>query len=670
MRKTLLALFIPLALPAYAANIVDATSIDLSEALAPEQSRSAMVNGSPLSYQEQSRLNIGDQSLVRKQQLHYGIPVYGYSVVENTSARNFAPDVKGEVVTGIESDIGSTLPMLNQQQAIAIAQGESTPNARQFKQSDANTQLLIWLDEQQTARLVYKVDYLASDNGHPSRPIKIIDAKSGTVLDSWEGIAHLEASGPGGNQKSGRFNFGPNTQLGGFQVNSRCQMDSPEVKTINMNNREWGGQVHQFNCPQNTYRQVNGAYAPMNDAQYFGQQVFNMYQDWLGVRPIRQQLTMRVHYGQGYGNAFWDGRQMTFGDGNRSMYPLTTWDVIAHEVSHGFTEQNSGLEYRGMSGGMNEAFSDIAAAALGQYVFGDFNWKMGEDVMKHSEAMRYFINPSKDGRSIGHVDRYYQGIDVHLSSGIYNKAFYHLATSEQWNIKKAFRAFATANQLYWRPNASFQQGANGVCEAAKDLNYPAGAVSQAFAEVGIEMQNCQGGGGTPTPEPEPEPQPEPQLKPLTLEQPVQIQGTAGSAQQFVVQSAPRGTVWLQTYRGQGDVDLYAAVGRPASANDHDCRSTNSGNDEYCGFSQVQGQDIYVTVTSNGNYTTNVLARVDDRGVEKNRCANMPSWSQYNYYSAGVQVQYQGHFFQASQNNWGIDPMSNQWVWRYQGRCQG
>ncbi|WP_025744669.1 hypothetical protein [Salinivibrio costicola] len=126
MRKTLLALFIPLALPAYAANIVDATSIDLSEALAPEQSRSAMVNGSPLSYQEQSRLNIGGQSLVRKQQLHYGIPVYGYSVVENTSARNFAPDVKGEVVTGIESDIGSTLPMLNQQQAIAIAQGEST----------------------------------------------------------------------------------------------------------------------------------------------------------------------------------------------------------------------------------------------------------------------------------------------------------------------------------------------------------------------------------------------------------------------------------------------------------------------------------------------------------------------------------------------------------------
>ncbi|OOE39190.1 hemagglutinin [Salinivibrio kushneri] len=667
MRKTLLALTLPLAIPAQAANVVDASSLDLSAALNDDQPR-AMVGSSPaLSFREKSRLQVGNKALVRKQQLHHGVPVYGYSVVENTAARGFAPSVKGDVVTDIEQDIGGTLPMINQQQAIAIAQGQTHQGSQHFHQDDANTELLVWLDKQQTARLVYKVDYLASDDGHPSRPIKIIDAKSGDILDSWDGIAHLEAGGPGGNQKSGRFNFGPSTQLGGFQVNSRCQMDSPDVKTINMNNREWGGEVHQFNCPQNTYRQVNGAYAPMNDAQFFGQKVFDMYQDWLGIRPIRQKLTMRVHYGQGYGNAFWDGRQMTFGDGNRSMYPLTTWDVIAHEVSHGFTEQNSGLEYRGMSGGMNESFSDVAAAALGQYVFGEFNWKMGEDVMKHSEAMRYFINPSKDGRSIGHVDRYYQGIDVHLSSGIYNKAFYHLATSDQWNIKKAFKAFATANQLYWRPNSSFQQGANGVCEAAKDLNYPAGAVSQAFAEVGIQPQGCQGTEGNP--KPDPEPQPEPEILPLTLDQPVQIQGRAGAGYQFVVKNAPRGTVWLQTYRGHGEVDLYAAVGRPATVNDNDCASTNAGNEEYCGFSQIQGMDLYVTVVGARDYATNVLARLDDRGVETNRCTNMPTWGGYNYYPAGVTVQYQGHLFQATQDNWGIDPFTNQWVWQYQGSCQ-
>ncbi|OOE33899.1 hemagglutinin [Salinivibrio kushneri] len=667
MRKTLLALTLPLAIPAQAANVVDASSLDLSAALNDDQPRTMVASSPALSFREKSRLQVGNKALVRKQQLHHGVPVYGYSVVENTAARGFAPSVKGDVVTDIEQDIGGTLPMINQQQAIAIAQGQTHQGSQHFHQADANTELLVWLDKQQTARLVYKVDYLASDDGHPSRPIKIIDAKSGDILDSWEGIAHLEAGGPGGNQKSGRFNFGPNTQLGSFEVNRYCQMDSPNVVTLNMNNREWGGEVHQFNCPQNTYRQVNGAYAPMNDAQFFGQKVFDMYQDWLGIRPIRQKLTMRVHYGQGYGNAFWDGRQMTFGDGNRSMYPLTTWDVIAHEVSHGFTEQNSGLEYRGMSGGMNESFSDVAAAALGQYVFGEFNWKMGEDVMKHSEAMRYFINPSQDGRSIGHVDRYYSGIDVHFSSGIFNKAFYHLATNDQWNIKKAFKAFATANQLYWRPNSSFQQGANGVCEAAKDLNYPAGAVSQAFAEVGIQTQGCQGTEGNP--KPDPEPQPEPEILPLTLDQPVQIQGRAGAGYQFVVKNAPRGTVWLQTYRGHGEVDLYAAVGRPATVNDNDCASTNAGNEEYCGFSQIQGMDLYVTVVGARDYATNVLARLDDRGVETNRCTNMPTWGGYNYYPAGVTVQYQGRLFQATQDNWGIDPFTNQWVWQYQGSCQ-
>ncbi|OOE86882.1 hemagglutinin [Salinivibrio siamensis] len=668
MRKTLLALTLPLAIPAQAANVVDASSLDLSAALNHDQSRAMTASSPALSFREKSRLQVGNKALVRKQQLHHGVPVYGYSVVENTTARGFAPSVKGDVVTDIEQDIGGTLPMINQQQAIAIAQGQTSQGNRHFHQADANTELLVWLDKQQTARLVYKVDYLASDNGHPSRPMKIVDAKSGEILDSWDGIAHLEAGGPGGNQKSGRFNFGPNTELGSFQVNRDCQMDSPNVVTLNMNNREWGGEVHQFNCPQNTYRQVNGAYAPMNDAQFFGQKVFDMYQDWLGIRPIRQKLTMRVHYGQGYGNAFWDGRQMTFGDGNRSMYPLTTWDVIAHEVSHGFTEQNSGLEYRGMSGGMNESFSDVAAAALGQYVFGEFNWKMGEDVMKHSEAMRYFINPSQDGRSIGHVNRYYSGIDVHFSSGIFNKAFYHLATSDQWNIKKAFKAFATANQLYWRPNSSFQQGAEGICEAAKALNYPAGAVSQAFAEVGIQTQGCQGTGGNPTPDPEP--QPDPEILPLTLDQPVQIQGPAGAGYQFVVHNAPRGTVWLQTYRGHGEVDLYAAVGRPATVNDNDCASTNAGNEEYCGFSQIQGMDLYVTVVGARDYATNVLARLDDRGVDTNRCTNMPTWGGYNYYPAGVTVQYQGHLFQATQDNWGIDPFTNQWVWQYQGSCQG
>ena len=391
MRGAHLLMLFPIAFTSQAANVVDYSQVDLSTILNQTNQGFSAVN-QPLAYREVSRVNTGTTTLLRKTQLHYGIPVYGQSVVVDFSQKGIAKAVDGRVLTGIESDIGSTLPMISAKQAVDIAKSQHKGVAAATIR-DPNTELLIWLDEQQQARLIYKVDFLQTLGMAPSRPITLVDAKSGELLEQWEGVAFIEAEGPGGNQKSGRYYFGSNTQFGGFQVNSYCQMDSQNVVTMNMNNQQGSGQIHQFSCNGNygknvnNYRAVNGAYAPMNDAHYFGQRVFDMYQDWLNTRPIQQKLTMRVHYGSNYGNAFWDGRQMTFGDGNQSMYPLATWDVIAHEVSHGFTEQNSGLEYRGMSGGMNESFSDVAAAALSEYVHGSFNWKMGEHVMKHSDAL-------------------------------------------------------------------------------------------------------------------------------------------------------------------------------------------------------------------------------------------------------------------------------------------
>ncbi len=91
---------------------------------------------------------------------------------------------------------------------------------------------------------------------------------------------------------------------------------------------------------------------------------------------------MRVHYGRGYENAFWDGRQMTFGDGKNYFYPLVSLDVVSHEVSHGFTEQNSGLIYANQSGGINESFSDIAGEAAEFYNSGKNDWLVGETIFK------------------------------------------------------------------------------------------------------------------------------------------------------------------------------------------------------------------------------------------------------------------------------------------------
>ena len=131
-----------------------------------------------------------------------------------------------------------------------------------------------------------------------------------------------------------------------------------------------------------------------------------MYGAYLGVAPLTFQLTMRVHYSNNYENAFWDGASMTFGDGATTFYPLVSLDVSAHEVSHGFTEQNSNLTYSGQSGGINEAYSDMAGEAAEFYMRGSNDFKVGAEIFKGTGALRYMYNPPLDGRSIDNAANY------------------------------------------------------------------------------------------------------------------------------------------------------------------------------------------------------------------------------------------------------------------------
>jgi vibriolysin len=199
-----------------------------------------------------------------------------------------------------------------------------------------------------------------------------------------------------------------------------------------------------------------------------------------------------MHYSTNYENAFWNGSSMTFGDGYTTFYPLVCLDVSAHEVSHGFTENNSGLIYSGQSGGINEAFSDMAGEAAEYYVRGTNDFMCGYDIYKAADqALRYLCNPPQDGISIDHVNDYYEGLDVHYSSGIFNNAFCLIAQSSGWNTKMAFDIFTRANMIYWTPSCTFVQGAEDAMNAAVDLGYPCQDVVNAFAQVGINL-TCPG----------------------------------------------------------------------------------------------------------------------------------------------------------------------------------
>ena len=360
--------------------------------------------------------------------------------------------------------------------------------------TEKHAQLVVYVDENDNAMLAYEGGfYYQSDEGDVGKPVYIVDAESKKVFFQYDDLQHYQATGPGGNVKSGRHQYGSNGMghLDVTESNGTCTMENSNVRTVNLDHSTSRSYTTAFTfpCPENTHKEINGAYSPLNDAHYYGGAVFDMYNNWYNTAPLSFQLLMKVHYGNSYENAFWDGSSMTFGDGYSRFHPLVSLDIVSHEVSHGFTDQNSDLYYYGQSGGINEAFSDIAGEAAEYFLNGSNDWLVGADIFKSSGSLRYFEDPTRDGRSIGHASNYYNGMDVHYSSGVFNRAFYLLANSSGWDVRKAFDIFVDANRNYWTATTNFEQGACGVINAADDRGYEIIAVAAAFDQVGVTCSN-------------------------------------------------------------------------------------------------------------------------------------------------------------------------------------
>ncbi len=426
----------------------------------------------------------------RYQQTFRGLPIFGEHVIVNEDSSGNVRTLFGRKVDGLASEIPAGRPRLSSSRALAIGKSAGLGNRVGFMRTDAEkSELMIHIDDNDRARKAYVVSYFADtrSGGSPMRPTVIVDADTGSVLNQWDNLQHaLVGTGPGGNNKTGQYEYGTNF---GFmdvtQSGTTCTMNNSNVKTVNLNGGTIGTTAFAYTCPRNTVKVINGAFSPLNDAHFFGGVIFNMYQAYMGQAPLTFQLTMKVHYSTNYENAFWDGSAMTFGDGATTFYPLVSLDVAAHEVSHGYTSQNSNLTYSGQSGGINEAYSDIAGEAAEYYMRGTNDFLVGAQIFKAAGALRYMENPPQDGVSIGNAANYTANMDVHYSSGVYNKAFHLMATKPGWNTKKAFQAFARANDLYWTPSTDFNQGACGVQTSATDLGFVLADVVAAFTAVGV-----------------------------------------------------------------------------------------------------------------------------------------------------------------------------------------
>ena len=219
-----------------------------------------------------------------------------------------------------------------------------------------------------------------------------------------------------------------------------------------------------------------------------------------------------VHYGSLYDNAFWDGTEMVFGDGDGVTFTHFTKciDVIGHELTHGVTQTDLGLIYQGQSGALNESISDIFGSMIKQYdakqSTADADWLIGQGLLLHDPkvALRSMKNPGsayKNDPVLGNdpqpknmKDYIKTGQDnggVHLNSGIPNYAFFLIADGMGgFSWQKAGQIwYNTLRDNRLKPNATFSEFASRTIANAITLygadSKEVSIVQDSWAKVGV-----------------------------------------------------------------------------------------------------------------------------------------------------------------------------------------
>jgi len=253
---------------------------------------------------------------------------------------------------------------------------------------------------------------------------------------------------------------------------------------------------------------VNEAYDGLGDTWRLFEEVFG--RNSIDDRGLA--LVASVHYERNYDNAFWNGSQMVFGDGDGTIFLGFTrsLDVIGHELAHGVTESSAALTYQGQSGALNESVSDVFGSLVKQRALrqtaAEADWLIGADLLApgvQGVALRSMKAPGtayddprlgKDPQPAdmsGYVETTDDNGGVHINSGIPNRAFQLVATTI------GGKAWEAAGQIWYdvltgaaiKPDCDFATFARLTAEAAV-ARFGAGsteadAVDEAWRTVGV-----------------------------------------------------------------------------------------------------------------------------------------------------------------------------------------
>jgi Zn-dependent metalloprotease len=280
---------------------------------------------------------------------------------------------------------------------------------------------------------------------------------------------------------------------------------------------------HGENLPGTLVRHEGGRPAggvSVTEAYNYSGATYKFYKEIFDRNSIDtngMRLDSTVHYAEDYNNAFWNGTQMVYGDGDGEIFQRFTKciDVVGHELTHGVTQYEAALEYQGQSGALNESFSDVFGSLVKQYsakpkqTVDKADWLIGAGLFSRKVkgmALRSMKEPGtayndptlgKDPQP-GHMKDYDNTSSdnggVHINSGIPNRAFYLTAMGlGGYAWEKAGKIWYITLRDRLRERSDFQKAANLTFEVAGSL-YGNGGVEQntvnrAWDQVGITIKS-------------------------------------------------------------------------------------------------------------------------------------------------------------------------------------
>lgn len=451
----------------------------------------------------QKELNLVSEStdalqtkMFKLQQVYKGIPVYGNELIVHTDNQGMAQTITGYYDPDVKVKGVHASPKLTEQQALEIAKMELGLSA--VKQFDLqSSQLTIFSSKTGSYHLTYLVTLSTLEGSRPTYSDVFVDANDGSIIHKINKVEQAAASGSGtgvlGDTKSP---LNTDSYSGGYYLRD---LTKPMYSTS-------GGKIE-------TYTAKNGTTLPgalltdtdnnwtdkaAVDAHYYAGVVYDYYYNKFGRNSFDGNgatIKSTVHYDNNYNNAFWNGTQMVYGDGDGTTFlPLSgALDVDGHEMTHAVTERTANLAYQDQSGALNESISDVFGNLIENK--SDNNWLVGEDIYTPNtagDALRSMSNPPAYGdpdNMANYVNTTSDNGGVHTNSGIPNKAFYNFVTSAGITRDNAGKVWYRALTQYLTSSSQFLDARNATIQAATDLfgasSNEVTAVSNAWTNVGV-----------------------------------------------------------------------------------------------------------------------------------------------------------------------------------------